>query len=370
MKRLLEGALGVLIAAECVANALWRGVVFSPDSRFFVRVADEMLRHHWNTVPNKLPVIVYTVLPLLIAAAKTIAPASWPTLIAIVNALATACAGVLAFRLASRHIGTLGGAVVAAGFLLGSDIVDWSRYILTDSLYLGISMLAIYLMIEAVVRQAPRYAVAAGGVIAVALLTRPTAPHLLVPFVFTLITMRRPVRRWTIVFAAALPFVLLAAVAALAFLAQRPVDARRTGFLLDLYRHGVVIVGRPETWTRGGSGFVPFLDTLLHRLGAFFSITAQGFSRRHTIAAALYYVPLYAAAAVGVVALFARRTTERAAEIVAGISFVALCTIWVAQSLVIIDYDWRYRLPALPLLLLLAAFGLQSRRWAPRRSWP
>ena len=357
MVRTLEAALGLLIAAECAANALWRGIVVSPDSRFFIKVADAMLRHQWRTVPNKLPVIVYTVLPLLIVAAKTIAPAKWPLLIVLVSALATACAGVLAFRLAWRHIGAIGGAIVAAGFLLGSDIVDWSRYILTDSLYLGMAMLAIYLMIEAVARQAPRYAWAAGGVIAVALLTRPTAPHLLVPFVFTLAAMRRPtkLRRWTIGFAIALPFVLLAAVAVLAFLAQRPVDARRTGFLLDLYRHGVVIVGRPETWTQGGSGFVPFLRTLLHRLGAFFSITAQGFSRRHTIVAALYYVPLYAAAAVGIVTLFVRRS----AEIVPCLAFVALCTIWIAQALIIIDYDWRYRLPALPLLLLLAAYGVK-----------
>src|ERR1043166_6703861 len=154
--RILEAALGLLIAAECAANALWRGIVFSPDSRFFIKVADAMLLHQWSSVPNKLPVIVYTVLPLLIVAAKMIAPLKWPLLIVLVNALATACAGVLAFRLAGRHIGALGGAIVAAGFLLGSDIVDWSRYILTDSLYLGMAMLAIYLMIEAVVRQAPR----------------------------------------------------------------------------------------------------------------------------------------------------------------------------------------------------------------------
>jgi hypothetical protein len=351
----IEASLGLAIAAECIVNAALRGIVLAPDTRWFLQAGDDLLAHHFNvfhlyrTMSSLPPPVCYSLLPLLIAMAKAIAPASWRVLILIANAAATAGAGVLTFRLAYRTIGAIGGAVAAAGFLGGVDIIDWSRFIVTDSLFLGISTLAIYLMAVALLRDAPRYAWAAGGALLVALVTRPVAPLLLVPFAMVLIVMWRVrrrradgatvVRRLTLGFLAAMPCILVLALAALTFIVQRQIAVPALRHVIKFFTSGAVVVGRPETWSHGGTGFGSFLETMLRRLLAFFSITAEGFSRKHAIVAALYFVPLYATAAAGIVALFSRRATRTSQEIVAYLALVTACTIWMNHALVIVDYD-------------------------------
>src|SRR5262249_30094140 len=153
-----------------------RGIVFAPDSRWFVAAASDLLARQFHHAAWTRPAAVfYVLLPLLIAAAKAIAPSSWPLLIVAVNAAATACARVLTFRLARTSMGIPGAAVAAAGFVAGAEILDWSRYILSDSLYLGLSTLVLYLMTLALLRNERRFAYAAGGALLVAFVTRPTA---------------------------------------------------------------------------------------------------------------------------------------------------------------------------------------------------
>lgn len=373
--RLIEAGLALAIAAECIAAAWWRGIVFPADSRWYVRAGDLLLAHKFNVFDlynapwTDASAVCYTLLPLLIAVFKAIAPVSWPLLIFFANTAATAAAGVLTFRLAYSTIGATGAAAAAIGYLAAADVIDWARYMLTDSLFLGIATLATYLMTMALVHNAPRYASAAAGVQLVAIVTRPTAPELLVPFAIVLMVLwnaRRQraeeaneLRSLTLGFLAVAPLILVLAVAALTFIARQHVPGALR-LVIDLYRSGVVIDGRMETYTAGGIGFTAFLATLLRRIIAFFSITAKAFSRRHTIVSILYFVPLYAAAVAGVIALFARRRARPPAEIAAYVALLTTCTIWLSQALVIIDFDWRYRLPIMPSLLFLGAFGVAS----------
>jgi len=379
--RFAEGTLALLISAECLVNASWRGIMFSPDSVWYVRAGNAVLANHFDVraMWTGLFDVFYTLLPLLIAMAKAIAPASWPPLIILANTAAIACAGVLTFRLAYRYVGTTAGVVAAAGFVAGVEIIDWSRYILTDSLFLGIVTLATYLMTVALVDGAPQTAFAAGGVLLVAFVTRPTAPQLLAPFAIVLAAMWRvhrgradgatEMRRLTLLFLAAIPLLLVLAVAVLTVIVRRHTSVPVLQQVIELYRSGVVIAGRPETSSAGGTGFGNLLETLLRRLAAFFSITAKGFSPAHTIAATLYSVPLYTAAAAGVLTLLRQRGARPPREIAAYVALLTACVIWISQALVIIDFDWRYRLPAMPPLLLLASLGVTSLLEATRHFW-
>jgi hypothetical protein len=145
-----------------------------------------------------------------------------------------------------------------------------------------------------------------------------------------------------------------------------PTAAHALRHVVALYRSGTVVVGRPETSAGAGEGFLVFFGVFLRRLFAFFAFSAKGFSRAHAIAGTLYFVPLYAAALAGVVALLVRRAADpQPRETVAWIALLAVCCIWVSQALVIIDYDWRYRLPIMPPMLILAALGVArlSHHW-------
>src|SRR5262249_46262123 len=180
----------------------------------------------------------------------------------------------------------------------------------------------LYLMTLALLRNERRFAYAAGGALLVAFVTRPTAWHLLLPFAIVLAARGRPgaLRRLTLRVLVALPLIAVAAVAVLSVIARRQIAVSALRHVIERYRSGTVIVGRPETLSCGG-----FLMTFLRRLVAFFSFSAQGFSSAHVIVATLYFVPLYAAALAGVVALFRRRTANDTREIVA---CVALLTAW------------------------------------------
>jgi hypothetical protein len=384
--RLMEGALGLFIAAECVANAALHGILNGGDGGWYIAAGDDLLAHHFNVfhfyraMPTSPPAVCYTLLPLLIAFAKAIAPASWRVLILLVNTAATACAGVLTVRLASRYVGALAGAAAAAGFVASIDVIAWSGYILTDSLFLGVATVAIYLMMLALLRNSLRHAAAAGAVLFVALFTRPVAPLLLVPYAVVLLAIwrlrsrsgdgAREIRRLTLGFIALMPCFLLLSVAAITYVAREHISFTPIRDLVSTYRSGVVIIGRPETWSHPGTGFGSFLATLLRRLAAFFSVTAAQFSRRHVIFALLYFVPLYATAAVGVVALLARRARAGSEEVIMYVALLAACAMWINHALVIIDYDWRYRLPMMPLLLLLSAFGVTSLQRAAKMRRP
>ena len=46
--RVIEAALGIAIAAECIANAASRGIIASPDTKWFAAAGNDLLTHHFN----------------------------------------------------------------------------------------------------------------------------------------------------------------------------------------------------------------------------------------------------------------------------------------------------------------------------------
>jgi hypothetical protein len=78
----------------------------------------------------------------------------------------------------------------------------------------------------------------------------------------------------------------------------------------------------------------------------------------HNAVNAAVFVPLYLLAAVALLNAFsARSRLPRAAREVAVLAALYVGAVALFQALTLVDFDWRYRLPAAPALIVLAALG-------------
>ena len=88
----------------------------------------------------------------------------------------------------------------------------------------------------------------------------------------------------------------------------------------------------------------------------FFAVSAAGFSRAHRLANIAFYLPLYLLALIGLV------TAVRRGDDVVILAAIIVLVVAFWHSLVIIDYDWRYRLPVLPYLIFIAVSAIPATK--------
>jgi 4-amino-4-deoxy-L-arabinose transferase-like glycosyltransferase len=368
---LLTGLVFATTAVLCVANLMRRGFGWSPDSAWYRAAGEHLLQTHFNlgdfyrTFHFSPPPFCYTVLVVVVALAKCVAPHDWRLVVVALNILSTATATTLVFKLTKSTFGGVGGAVGAVVLMGSFDVVDWSRYVMTESLFLGLSTAAFYLIATAVLRADRRRLAWAAVVIAVALFTRPVAP-LLLPTVaagmYVQCSVRdasaiaRRLRRAVRAAVWGAPAIVFAGVIAVWMISAFAPNAASLQFV-RLYRSGVVVIDRPEMNCGGGASLGAFLTTFSCRLAAFFQISSSGFSPIHNVVALLEYPLLYSLACWGAWALFRRRQWAWRRQLVAALALTEVLSFWLFQSLIIIDFDWRYRLPVMPALAILAAAG-------------
>jgi hypothetical protein len=119
------------------------------------------------------------------------------------------------------------------------------------------------------------------------------------------------------------------------------------------YQRGEVVLSRPETYHRPPSTIIDYAAISVDRFIHFFAFTAAAFSRAHKLAGAMFYAPLYLLALVAL----ARRREE---VVMLSAMIVLVVAFW--HALVVVDYDWRYRLPLLPHLIFMAACAIPATK--------
>jgi len=129
----------------------------------------------------------------------------------------------------------------------------------------------------------------------------------------------------------------------------------------DQASRGVVINSRPETYLTPGSDYTHYLVLILVRMAAYFDFVARDFSRAHNIINVIYFVPFYFLALVG--GIFALSQTKNPPR--TEIDFIFLATVYVMlfaafHASTLVDFDWRYRSPVHPIMILFAVAGLRS----------
>jgi len=174
---------------------------------------------------------------------------------------------------------------------------------------------------------------------------------------------RTGVRRGPVL--AALGIGIAAMVLAFAWLVQDPgrwpLDALSAAFRTSAaeYALGEVVSARPETYHPPPAALADYVLISADRFLHFFAIGAATFSWGHWLVQLAFFLPCYALTLWLAVALWRGRTRFAAPERKVFLAaFGAVLSYALFHALVQVDFDWRYRTPILPHLILLAAGGL------------
>lgn len=392
----LTVSIVVGIALVYAVIALRRGPVFSADSARYSRWADLLIASHFNFISWSssanwvVPPLSYAGFVTVVALNKLLLGSAWAYGIVALNlALAIAMAFMvlrLVERLTASRLLVVGAGVA---FLAAFELWLWIPYVLSDVSFMFLTFSAFYVLGLDAMRggQRPLWRGAFPlALAALALLYRPAGLPLAILVVIALVfgprlkaisaTARIATARWTALVLLALIAVAVVVDAALMANPGTWPFPFLSGWIRELsheYRLGVVIFGRPTTFHSSPSGLLDYVWLNIDRLRSFFVFSADGFSSPHNLANTVFFVPVYSGWVVAVVSLLRSRSRFSWASWWAtafGTLFVVL--FWVFHSLQYIDYDWRYRLPCLPMLVMLGGIGwnevinLLRARWRLR----
>jgi hypothetical protein len=361
-------AILVLIAHGAVVLKL--GVLLPPDSVKFSQWADLLIAKQFNFAAvihaagsHNVPTGMYMCFATLVAFAKVIAGAKWAMVLVTANLICDALTAAIVVRLVILATRSLATALLAIGaWLICFDIVTWVRMPLTDVPFLLTSFAAFASL------AAPRLA---GGpltkksLLRASLLTvttfllRPVGFLWLILEVVVFLVLSGRVRRRRVV---AVGLVVAGAVFAGHTLVVRyperwPIGPLSRSVQWDArsYQRGDIVLQRPETSHRPPAALVEYAAITVDRFAHFFAFVSASFSRTHNLAGAAFYGPLYLLAFAAIIAA-ARRGDDAANVLILSAVMVLAVAFW--HSLVVIDFDWRYRLPVLPHLIFMAACAL------------
>ena len=351
----------VATAAVLTALALALLVAIGPgdaeDTARYARWADDLSLDLLLDEPRRVFFLLFV---LLAKAMRLVLGDSWHLGIAVLNAAAYGVSGALlahaAFRITSRPAAFL---IAAALYASSFELVNWSRFAIADSMLL----LFVCLLVERMSARAPLPAQLL--LVALASVTRPTGILLLVPVV----ALHRYDRRGGSPDSSAKRLALTVGAmfsAAAAWVSALPLMIASGASLpaplpaaVAIFARGEVVQGRWDTYHASPSSWAECMLLWLDKVIRFWQPASGDFSAAHRAADLVFYVPALAGAAAAFLLLARKRLDAPAARMVSAAT-VAITTFTLFHSLHQIDFDWRYRLPALPFVILMAVTALAA----------
>jgi hypothetical protein len=358
------------------------GVRMAPDSQVYAYWSERLVESGFDyprlieEASGGFPAILYALFGTLLAALRLVFGGGWAAALVALNLAAHVAVGMLLVRLAARLTGS-GAAAWGALFLylICFDLLMWVPFVLSDSTFVFLAFV-IFTLASARILGDARNWLAVMAPAAAGIFYRPTGMVLIPDLAWAIYLSRtggKAIRRGPAL--AVLAAALLAAFLAFAWLMQDPdrwpLDALSAAFgnTGAGYALGEVVNARPETYHAAPAALTDFMLIAADRFLHFFAIGAAGFSASHWLAELAFFLPCYLLAGWLAVALWLGRTAFAAPERKVFLAaFGALLSYAVFHGLVQVDFDWRYRTPILPHLILLAAGGLADlvRRSAAR----
>ncbi len=368
-------ALLPLVAIVCFA--LWRqGVKLSPDSQTYSLWADQLIADHFNFkaafAKLNFPVVPYNyaLWVAYVAVHKLLFGNAWSLGVVIGNVLALGLTTWLLVRLLKALECPNWG--IALGLLAMAGVHEysfWANYALSDVSF--VALLTLWLVILLGSRQ--WWPLLPLG--AVLLAYRPPAIVLL-PLVAVAFAAghlakaeptQRPLKLWALVAGlAALALVLTGLHASIVADPSRwPFDGGRgwVSQLAEMYQRGIIVHDRPSTYVTPPESWLGYLGMTLRKFLYFWSPSAPEFSFAHKAINWITLLPLYLLAGFAVWRAFSIRQVMSAQRWRAVVILSAWCLgLALFHALQVVDYDFRYRLPTIPAVLVLAVIGLTEWR--------
>lgn len=351
-------AVGVTMASDSFGYARWSALLI--ESGFDYPTLIEQAR-------TSFPTLLYVIFVTLLAVLRLAFGNGWDTALVVLNFAAHVALGALIVRLAVRLTGSAAAGWSALTlYLICLDLLLWVPAVMSDATFVFLAF-AIFTLAAARILGDSRGWSAVLPPAALGIVYRPTGIVLLPDLAWAIYlsrTRRALPRRAALAFAAILAAAIVALACAFAWLMQDPGRwpfqslAGAFDTVAQGYAIGEVVSARPETHHAPPGPLLDYVLISADRLVHFFAFSAADFSVAHRLTALVFFLPCYALAAWLAVAL-ARGDTDFGApqRKVLLAAYGAVLSYAVFHGLVQVDFDWRYRVPILPHLILLGACG-------------
>jgi hypothetical protein len=364
------------------AYVFYLGPYMSPDSYQYMRWGDLLLEKHFNIyaylkdVGSHIPPYFYLGFVALVALAKVIGGNLWPYAIIICNVI---CGGLTAVMLADVVWKITGEKacvwVSVILFALNPEIVLWSRYILSDITYMCLNFSIFYVMANIFLKEngadIKKYWVLAFALLLINISYRPVG-LVMVPIILGALLyayIRRSDGALKIVFSRRvfLPMLAILVVGVLAFhtMVMRNSEIWPFSFageyiknyVAPRYHQGVIIDDRPHTYHLPPVSIADYAAMTFSKLIHYFYFTDMRFSLSHRVINWLVFLPSYLLCVIGLGSLLTRKIHLNGRSSLISICVLIVFFFALYHAMTVIDFDWRYRLPVIPYLLVIASVG-------------
>ncbi|HEX8126379.1 MAG TPA: hypothetical protein VF548_12430 [Allosphingosinicella sp.] len=376
---------GLIVFAVHGLYALAVGIRMVPDSLAYAHWSGRLVETGFDyprligEASGGFPPILYALFATLAALLRMAFGSQWAAALVVLNFAAHVALGILVARLAARATGSGAAAWGALLLFVGCfDLLMWVPVVCSDSTFILLAFGIFTLAASRILGDSNGWTAVAAPA-AAGIFYRPTGIVLLPDLAWAIYLSRtgnRPFRRGPLL--AGLGALAAATALAFAWLMQDPgrwpagplAGAFRA--VASEYAQGQVVSGRPHTYHEAPAALIDFLFISADRFAHFFAIGAggpAGYGAAHWLVELAFFLPCYGLALWLGAALWRRRTGFSGAERKVFLAaFGAVLSYAFFHALIQVDFDWRYRTPILPHLILLAAGGLADlARRAERR---
>ena len=346
------------------------GTVMSPDSYQYVAAADNLINFEFNyflffeahtqdlawTLERFLPIIF----PItLIAFLKIIFPLAWMECFVYINIIFVFIAvylfqrGMLSLKIDNAVIG-----VCCFLLIFSVDYLTWPRFILTDTIYASLSFLLIYITLSIRNFHLRKISIWLLCLMLLAL-TRQVAIPILAVSIFLVFGHKIKLNGTVMLIAFLLLFLTSALFYSIYITALMDNTNLSQGVLhlMNFAKSGVVVHDRPDTYIIISNDVFGFLKLFCYRFLYFFNPYASSFSSIHIIFNSFLTV-VYFFGLIATIWNWALTTLEQKQYFLKINLFIFAIAIF--HSATLIDFDWRYRFPAIILMMFVGAISLQS----------
>lgn len=317
------------------------------------------------------PPLLYALFASLLAALKLLMGEAWPYGLVALNLVASAGVAALLVHivgLATTNVTATWAALLF--FLVAFDLFQWTPYLLSDATFVFVSFSVFSLAAERIVSRSGRWTpvfVLAGA----AAFYRPTGVVLFPATIWAYYLARSRPGKARKVVTALVGAGFVAGSFVLMWILQQPsrwpfsIMKRTIDDTARFYTDCEIVLARPEGFCLAPVSIIDYALLAGERFLHFFVMTAREFSVLHQVINLIFFIPIYLLA--GCLAIFmvvgrdGLSQPQRDLFLAAWVFILATAAF---HGLLQVDYDWRYRLPVLPHMMLMAAGGIAmlSRR--------
>jgi hypothetical protein len=376
----------IIVASFVVQGSylLWFGPVMSLDSQSYSRWAGYLLEYRFNylqffeNVKFTIPTYFYSGFISIAAIAKIVLADKWAYGILGLNLIAYAATAGLITRIICNTTRDSNSALVGGGlYLMNFESFQWVRYVLSDTTFVVLVVTAYFVVFKYMLAgpEGKRYWYASLTIMFCIILMsyRPTAiPIVIVLVAIIVFSLTHPggikptwLKKSIVGFLIlGLGFATFVHAYYMQNVGQWPLNFGRgyIELIATYYAEGRVIDDRPELNLSNPTIYTDYLVIILTRIVYFFVFAIDAFSTRHIAYNLLTFPPIYLLGILFWVGQIVGSNVDKNERIrLVGVTSTAIIVLIVLfNSFLMIDYDWRYRVPAIPFMVILASFGFNT----------